>query len=67
MPFCDYWRELAEIYPEAKVVLTVRDKEKWWTSLNEAILGPFLNSPLHRLAIYWFPGQRDVHKVGSTR
>lgn len=65
MPFCDYWRELADIYPNAKVVLTVRDRDKWWTSVNEAILKPFLYSPWHRLAIFWFPGQRDVHKVGS--
>lgn len=63
MPFCDYWRELAELYPDAKIILTVRDKEKWWRSMDEAILQPFLYSPLHRLALYWFPGQRDVHKV----
>ncbi|WP_427965537.1 sulfotransferase family protein, partial [Altererythrobacter sp.] len=26
-PACSYWRELAEFYPEAKVLLTVRDPD----------------------------------------
>src|SRR5215216_5835158 len=26
---CSFWRELAEHVPEAKVVLTVRDPERW--------------------------------------
>lgn len=31
------WRELAERYPSAKVVLTVRDPAKWWTSTASTI------------------------------
>ena len=31
-PGCVFWRELTEAYPEAKVLLTVRDPEKWYES-----------------------------------
>lgn len=31
------WEELAEHYPLAKVVLTVRDPERWWTSTATTI------------------------------
>jgi hypothetical protein len=36
-PGCRYWRELAETYPEAKVVLSVRDPDKWFESTQETI------------------------------
>ena len=29
-----YWRELISVYPEAKVVLTWRDADSWWTSFE---------------------------------
>ena len=31
-PGCTYWRELTETYPHAKVILTVRDPERWYDS-----------------------------------
>ncbi|GAA3508270.1 hypothetical protein FHR32_000883 [Streptosporangium album] len=37
-PSAAYWRELAEHYPEAKVLLTVRDPERWLASMNATIL-----------------------------
>ena len=36
-PACIYWRELSEIYPEAKVILTVRDEKKWAESVRDTI------------------------------
>lgn len=36
-PGCNFWRELADYYPDAKVILTVRDAEKWFDSTNETI------------------------------
>jgi len=36
-PGCNYWKELADYYPDAKVILTVRDAEKWFDSTNETI------------------------------
>ena len=39
-PACIYWRELLQHYPDAKVILSVRDAEKWYRSTQETILGP---------------------------
>ena len=36
-PTCYFWRELAEHYPDAKVVLTVRDPERWYKSVSDTI------------------------------
>ena len=39
-PACIYWRELTDYYPAAKVVLSVRDPERWYRSTQETILSP---------------------------
>ncbi|KAL8916913.1 MAG: hypothetical protein Q9208_008277 [Pyrenodesmia sp. 3 TL-2023] len=37
-PGCDLYAELMTIYPDAKVILSVRDSdEQWWKSFNETI------------------------------
>jgi len=36
-PCCMYYTELAALYPEAKIILTVRDPEKWYESTLETI------------------------------
>jgi Sulfotransferase domain len=33
-----FWRELAEEYPHAKVILTVRDPRQWYESMEQTIL-----------------------------
>ena len=50
-PTCYFYRELAMAYPEAKVILTVREPESWWrsaraTTASEANLARFAASPL---------------------
>jgi hypothetical protein len=37
-PGCHFYKELAARYPEAKVVLSVRDPEKWFASTQNTIL-----------------------------
>jgi hypothetical protein len=37
-PAAAYWHELADHFPEAKVVLTVRDPERWLASMKATIL-----------------------------
>jgi hypothetical protein len=32
-----FYRELLEKYPEAKVILTVRDPERWYDSVRQTI------------------------------
>ena len=36
-PGCTYWRELAAFYPDAKVLLTVRDPDDWFDSTQATI------------------------------
>jgi len=36
-PSAHYWRELIQVYPEAKVLLTYRSPESWWESFEQTI------------------------------
>jgi hypothetical protein len=36
-PASFFWRELLEVYPDAKVLLSVRDPDKWYTSMSNTI------------------------------
>jgi len=39
-PACTFWRELADYYPEAKVLLSTRDADRWFNSTQETIFSP---------------------------
>ncbi len=39
-PTAAFWRELAAYYPKAKVILSLREPEKWVESTQETILSP---------------------------
>jgi hypothetical protein len=41
-PGCTFWKELADYYPEAKIILTVRDPGRWYESVNETIMSQML-------------------------
>jgi hypothetical protein len=45
-PACTYWRELAEHYPQAKIVLTVRDADSWFDSVSETIFSDAMQGSL---------------------
>ena len=36
-PMSLYWRDLARLYPQAKVILTVREPVKWYQSVRDTI------------------------------
>ena len=36
-PSCTYWEALCRHYPDARVVLTLRDEVRWWDSVAETI------------------------------
>ena len=36
-PGTHYWRELADFYPDAKILLSVRPTERWWLSFSGTI------------------------------
>jgi hypothetical protein len=46
-PACAFYRELADRYPEAKVILTWRDPERWYRSASQTIFQA-LQLPLPR-------------------
>ncbi len=41
-PAACYWQELASYYPDAKVVLSLRDAARWFASTQETIFSPKL-------------------------
>ncbi len=45
-PSASYWRELADHYPDAKVVLTTRDPDSWFESVSETIFSPRMQGSL---------------------
>lgn len=72
-PGAFFWRELADAYPEAKVVLSVRDPERWYDSAHETIYGlRRLASDSHRTAIPFaiaqalVPGARQVLRMSDA-
>lgn len=47
-PACHFWRELADRYPAAKVVLTVREPHAWYRSVQAAVFRPMADAPASR-------------------
>jgi hypothetical protein len=53
-PGCTYYRELMDVYPDAKVLLSVRDSESWWKSFdalmktNESMRYLFFMPKIHK-------------------
>lgn len=47
-PACHFWRELADRYPAAKVVLTVREPHAWYRSAEAAVFRPMADPPASR-------------------
>ena len=43
-PVCHFWRELAQQFPHAKLILTRRDSEAWYASISKTIFEGILNS-----------------------
>ena len=63
-PSCNYYQELMEAYPEAKVILTVRDDESWiksWNVLNNQILNSFTFKFLAKIPNTSFYLQKQIH------
>lgn len=61
-PAAHYWRELAAVYPQAKVILTWRTPESWWTSFEATILA-FVRTSTDRQSV----GVRIVEKAFGER
>ncbi len=44
-PSCKFYKELADHYPQAKVILTLRDPKAWYKSVSETIM-PSMKGPI---------------------
>ncbi|MFI6028013.1 sulfotransferase family protein [Amycolatopsis magusensis] len=49
-PSCLLWREMMELFPDAKVLLSVRDPESWYHSAAATIFNPVMEEVAARLA-----------------
>ncbi|RKS71821.1 hypothetical protein BZB76_4631 [Actinomadura pelletieri DSM 43383] len=62
-PAASYWRELADHYPDAKVILTVRDGERWYDSVASTIFARALAErrppSLRRRLLRWLVARRS--------
>lgn len=45
MPASQFWRELMEAFPDAPVLLSLRDPESWWQSVHATIFRPGATPP----------------------
>jgi hypothetical protein len=50
-PACDFYKELLQAYPDAKVLLSVRDAERWYESVESTIYGVSRRSPRFATAV----------------
>jgi hypothetical protein len=53
-PGCTYWRELVAKWPEAKVILTLRDPDSWFESAHETVLSARMRDMLAQSPIERF-------------
>jgi hypothetical protein len=66
-PACTFYKELMERYPDAKVILTVRDPDRWYESTYNTIYGmrKMISSPIFRLAAPFRPGLSRAAKMND--
>jgi hypothetical protein len=51
-PACTFYKDLMRAYPDAKVLLTVRDPEKWYESVINTIYQVSHQNPDHALTVH---------------
>lgn len=44
-PSCNYWREMAAAFPEAKIIHSTRPPEQWWASFSKTIADSLSTPP----------------------
>jgi len=68
-PVARYWHELSIVYPKAKVILSVRDPERWYSSCYETIFTFGLNGsefPMSLLPTLLPSFGKFLHMVSET-
>ena len=57
-PGCMFWRELAAKYPDAKIILTTRDADRWFESVTATVM-----SPQHRARLEGDPAMAEFFRL----
>ena len=60
-PSSAYYQELAEYYPDSKVILSVRDPEKWYDSTKETIY--FVSTAIPKWILILSPQKRQIYEM----
>jgi hypothetical protein len=61
LPSCLFYRELLAKYPEAKVILTVRDPERWYDSVRQTI--HFASNTFPKWVVLFSPRMRIFQRM----
>ena len=59
-PVCLYAKELRELYPDAKFIVTIRDEDSWWESYRQ--MTQFTRNPWLGLSWWPIPGMRHYRQ-----
>lgn len=64
-PGAAFYREQMERYPDAKIILTVRDPERWYESARGTIFNiqKVASSPIFSMAALFVPRMRQMKRV----
>ncbi len=60
-PSSAYYRELAEYYPESKVILSVRNPDKWYDSTKETIY--FISTAVPKWILFFSSKKRRIYEM----
>ena len=63
-PSCNYYKELMKKYPNAKVILTIRDENNWiksWNTLNDQIIKSITFRFFSKIPFTSFYLQKKIH------
>lgn len=63
-PACNYYRQLMEFYPDAKVLLSVRDPQKWYDSCLNTIFAIY-RKPVMKVMFGLIPPMRRFMKMNE--
>ena len=67
-PACTFYEQIAKAYPDAKVILTVRDPERWYESMKKTVYQGYrwISSPIFnitRIVPVWYHTGKVFEKV----
>lgn len=65
MPCCFFWQEILQAFPDAKIILTVRDDEQTWLESFKRQMSS-VRSPLFLISKYTSLTSRDLTNYGAT-